>query len=200
MSSRHVEGAEAAEGLRTAVGFYARKTQRLRERQTELQAELEALQAELARASTARDQLGQALREIIGEEAIPDTPDHERGQAPTPSEVEAAADTPTPTGSKTASLRITRPRQSTGSAKPGHRNVELWREVLQVLATSGRPMRVKEIAAALGRPTKGKAGTSAVETVRSTCKRQVKHGRAVEGPAGVFEIARGQEAVLKGGA
>lgn len=196
MGSGHVEGAEAAEGLRTAVGFYTTKAERLGARLAELKAKLEELQAELAKASTARDQLEEALREITGERA---SPEGEPGQVADSSEVAPAGDRTALKGG-TGSSRRTSPRQDVASAGSVEKNVELWREVLQVLATSGRPMRVKEIAAALGRPTKGKTGTSAVETVRSTCKRQVKHGRAVEGPAGVFEIARGQEAVWEGAA
>ncbi|SCK09482.1 hypothetical protein [Streptomyces sp. WMMB 322] len=197
MVSGRVDEAEAAEGLHTAVRFYTRKAERLRKRQAELQAQLEELQAELTKASTARDQLDEALREIVGKPTSLSSTVREQ-EAPAPAAETAATETRTTAQTKRAApSRHPGPRQP-AAVKPEDKPVELWREVLQVLATSGRPMRAKEIAAALGRPTKGKAGTSAVETVRATCKRQVKHGRAVEEPAGVFEIARGDEAVLKG--
>lgn len=82
----------------------------------------------------------------------------------------------------------------------------------QLLATSGKPMHVKDVTAALGRPTDGKEGTAAIETIRATCKRLVGHGRVTEVKTAVFAIARttqahpmdeaapGGEAGLKGAA
>ncbi|MEV7979827.1 hypothetical protein [Streptomyces sp. NPDC086519] len=72
----------------------------------------------------------------------------------------------------------------------GARSGEVMRAIEQLLATSGEPMHVKVLTAAPRRPTEGKAGTAAVETIRATRKRLVGHGRIAEVKTAVFAMAR----------
>ncbi|MFD3352645.1 hypothetical protein [Streptomyces fradiae] len=67
---------------------------------------------------------------------------------------------------------------------------QLMQAVEQILVGAGRPMKVKDITEALGRPTKGDEGRAPIETTRATCKRLVKNGRAVEKPVGTFATRR----------
>lgn len=64
------------------------------------------------------------------------------------------------------------------------------RAVERVLVGAGRPMKVRDITEALGRPTKGDEGRGPIETTRATCKRLVKNGRAIEHPIGTFTARR----------
>lgn len=81
------------------------------------------------------------------------------------------------------------PTTAARSALPGPGRVE-WavgmERIVAVLATSGRVMRTREIAAAIGEdaslPTR-------VETTRSRLKRLVKQGKVVERKPGYFRIA-----------
>ncbi|KOU52180.1 hypothetical protein ADK55_16975 [Streptomyces sp. WM4235] len=72
--------------------------------------------------------------------------------------------------------------------------------VERILLTAGRPMPVRDITEALGRPTQGKEGRGPLATVRATCKRLVKNGRAVEQPVGMFAIARAETSPPEGAA
>lgn len=172
--------AEAVDGLRTAVDFYEAKAARLQQRRAELEKELAELDAELSKASATRDHLVTALSEITtaedasfaGSDDQTDPSDDAGSQDPVIEEGRAAA-----------------PEEPRPQPSAGKRNRQLGQQVLQVLATAGRPLHVKEIAEAVGKPVSGKAGTSAVETVRKTCKRHVDHGRAIEPDPGVFVIA-----------
>jgi hypothetical protein len=71
----------------------------------------------------------------------------------------------------------------------GPRRVE-WAEGLEliasVLATDGRPMRVRQIAAAIGEDV---TAASRIETTRGRCKKLVKDGTVVELAPGIFQIA-----------
>ena len=57
---------------------------------------------------------------------------------------------------------------------------------MSVLATSGRVMRVREIAAAIGEDVKQ---ATRVETTRSRLKRLAKEGKVIEPEPGLFRIA-----------
>ncbi|MBP2056812.1 hypothetical protein J2Z21_009831 [Streptomyces griseochromogenes] len=182
--------AVAVEGLRTAVDFYADKAARLRQQRVDLEKELAQVDADLASASASHDHLAAALEEITaGAEAGPEAP----GDRPGDEDAEAqgpASDENGATGSADS------PQQ--GATTP--RNLQLGQQVLQVLATAGRPLRVKEITEAIGRPVSGKQGAAAIETTRKTCKRHVSQGRAVEPEPGVFAIASAGSGHVKGAA
>jgi hypothetical protein len=67
----------------------------------------------------------------------------------------------------------------------GLKSGQLAQAVLRVLATSGRPMRAREITEALGRPTDRKK----METTRVTAKRLAAQGKLVEVESGLFRMA-----------
>lgn len=212
------EETAAAPGVRTAVDFYTRKADGLQQRQRELEAELALVQTELAKARTTRDQLADALDEILAqapsaaEEQGTQAETAPTGHTPPSDEPPAAASTAetadSPQGPRRGPSRTARPRKQASAAKSG----EVMLAIEQLLATSGKPMHVKDVTAALGRPTDGKEGTAAIETIRATCKRLVGHGRVTEVKTAVFAIARttqahptdeaapGGEAGLKGAA
>ncbi|MDK1348089.1 hypothetical protein QNO09_33375 [Streptomyces sp. 378] len=183
----------AASGLRAAVDFYVRKAELLQRRQRDLEEELVAVQAELNKACTTRDQLATDLDEIltqqpgVDEEQDADPEAAGESDAPTSDEPPAAAAAPRP-GTKRGTVKASQPGKKT-SAKSG----EVMRAIEQVLATSGKPMHVRDLTAALSRPTEGKAGTAAVETIRATCKRLAGHGRISEVKTAVFAITRASE-------
>jgi hypothetical protein len=81
------------------------------------------------------------------------------------------------------------PAAPTTPAPPGPQRVE-WavgmERILAVLATSGRGMRTREIAAAIGEDA---SLATRVETTRSRLKRLVKQGKVVERKPGYFRIA-----------
>lgn len=197
MDFADTDDAAAASGVRAAVNFYARKADRLQERQRELAAELAAVQDDLLKAQTTRDQLAGALDEILAqapsaaeehetasETAGSDTPpSHDDSPAP------AAETAASPQGRRQAGTKNARPKQRAG-AKSG----EVMQAIEQLLATSGKQMHVRDLTAALGRPTEGKSGTAAVETIRATCKRLAGHGRIAEVKTAVFAIVRTPEA------
>ncbi|KAB7835568.1 hypothetical protein [Streptomyces mobaraensis] len=73
----------------------------------------------------------------------------------------------------------------------GHRKLssgELMEWVERIIGGVGRPITVREITEALGRPTRGKAGRGPLATVRVTCKRMAQNGRVIEQPVGYFAI------------
>ncbi|MFD7552584.1 MULTISPECIES: hypothetical protein [unclassified Streptomyces] len=179
----------AVEGLRTAVGFYSDKAARLRQQRAELEKELAAVESELAKAVASRDHLASALDEITVDTQTAD-PRADQPEAEGVSAARSAEDERSETGAA--------PDQERAAAAP--RNRQLGRQVLQVLATAGRPLRAKEITEAIGRPISGKVGAAAIETTRKTCKRHVRHGRAVEPEPGVFKIAAARSGNAKGAA
>ncbi|MFD7539890.1 hypothetical protein [Streptomyces sp. NPDC059819] len=179
--------AAAVEGLRTAVDFYADKAARLRRQRVDLVKELAQVDADLASASASHGHLAAALEEITaGAEAGPEAP----GDRPDAEEAEARGPA---SGGNGAAGSADSPQQ--GATTP--RNLQLGQ---QVLTTAGRPLRVKEITEAIGRPVSGKPGTAAIETTRKTCKRHVTQGRAVEPEPGVFAIASAGTGHAKGAA
>ncbi|MFD5477583.1 hypothetical protein [Streptomyces hawaiiensis] len=195
------------------MDFYIRKADRLQQRWRELEAELTAVQAELAKACTARDQLAEPLDEILAQ--APGIAEEQEAESPAGSNSDESSKEEPPASARAgerASFRqepgrgkakTARPKQQASGAKSG----EVMRAIEQLLATSGKPMHVKDLTAALGRPTEGRAGTAA-ETIRATCKRLAGHGRIAEVKTAVFAIARasgagaadesGDEAGLKG--
>ncbi|MFF7685229.1 hypothetical protein ACFZB6_03645 [Streptomyces syringium] len=188
MGSTQADEAVVAPGLRTAADFYAGKVDSLQQRHVELEAELAQVQAELARARSRHHFLSEALEELLAK-GDAETGGHDTAPpegAPGPDE-EVPAPEP----------RVSKPRARKPRPRPGG---QLMQSILQVLVTAGRPLRVKDITEALGRPTSGREGRVSLETTRSTCKRLVKNGQAAEGPVGVFTIARAEEPPVEGDA
>ncbi|MFJ5233166.1 hypothetical protein ACIQBJ_25135 [Kitasatospora sp. NPDC088391] len=179
MESVAADGAAAAPGLRIAVDFYSAKAEQLRSQQADLEAKLAAVAAELSKACDTRDQLTEVLveltRDVTGTPAAPEADQVLGEHDAAVSSAQAVPAPPTPEDGR-----------APGRAKSG----EVMQAILQILVTSGRPMRVRDITGALGRPTNGPEGRAPMETTRSMCKRLVKNGKAVEGPAGVFAIAQ----------
>ncbi|MCX5211153.1 hypothetical protein OG689_41955 [Kitasatospora sp. NBC_00240] len=194
MGSVGADEAAAAPGLRTAVDFYTAKSERLRRRQADLEAELASLRVELVKADSARDQLAEALAEIAGRDAgsAQDREPSATGSAKAAQDDEAGpADRPgRQAGTDQVAARRKSPVPGDGQAASAVKSGEVMQAILQILATSGRPLGVRDITEALGRPVSGAEGRVVKETTRSTCKRLVKTGRVVEGPVGVFAIAR----------
>lgn len=176
------EGEEAAApGLRVAIEFYGEKAERLSRRAKELEGELNSVREEISQTFVTRDQLSRALAEIgAGTAPQPDktAPEEEPPEAAPPDS--AAKASPARGGS------------SADSGKRRSASGELMRAIEQVLTTAGVPLHLKELTAALGRPTEGKPGTAALESVRSTCKRLVETGRLVQPETAVFAIAPGR--------
>lgn len=79
---------------------------------------------------------------------------------------------------------------SSGSAGPLEWE-EGRRRMLSLLATAGRAMRAREIAAAIGEDVSTPAR---VETTRGRLKRLAGEGHVIEGPVGWFAIAAGSAA------
>ncbi|MFJ2111349.1 MULTISPECIES: hypothetical protein [unclassified Streptomyces] len=200
-----MDEAAAAPGLRTAVDFYTRKADRLRQRQRDLEDELASVQTELDKTCTTCDQLAGALDEILSQTSdtgqeqdtgageAAESPAGEDGGPSAPAAAESESADGTAGGRQ--ERRPGRPRASAAKktvskAKSG----SVMQAIEQLLVTSGEPMHVTKITEALGRPTDGKAGTAAVETIRATCKRLVGHGRVAEVKTAVFAIARAAEA------
>ncbi|WP_338897767.1 hypothetical protein WBG99_21015 [Streptomyces sp. TG1A-60] len=185
------------------MDFYTRKADRLERRRCDLEDELASVQAELDKACTTRDQLAGALDEILSQTSGPgpeqdpgageaaESPAGGDGDPSAPAEAESESGSADGTAGGRQERGPGRPRASAGKktaskAKSG----EVMQAIEQLLATSGEPMHVTKITKALGRPTDGKAGTAAVETIRATCKRLVGHGRVAEVKTAVFAIAR----------
>lgn len=201
-----MDEAAAAPGLRTAVDFYTRKADQLRQRRRDLEVEMASVQAELDKTCTTCDQLAGALDEILaqtsqtsgsgqeqdpGEGETAESPAGEDCDPSVPAPAAAESESADGTAGGRQERRPGKPRASAAKktaskAKSG----EVMQAIEQLLATSGEPIHVTKITEALGRPTDGKAGTAAVETIRATCKRLVGHGRVAEVETAVFEIAR----------
>ncbi|MFF4158373.1 hypothetical protein [Streptomyces sp. NPDC001678] len=171
-----------------------------------LQDKLASVQAGLTKAQDARDQLADALEELLA-----DVPSPTRRAAQAPEEPDSSPGRETGLASRLAESGRSGTTTSggrRGSSREGAKQKRtqtsgLMRAIVQVLVTAGRPMKPKEIAEALGRPTKGKEGDSARETIRGSCKRLVTAGQLVRVSAGEFVIrqaAHSQEPLAEGGA
>ncbi|MEN3586668.1 hypothetical protein AAH978_21315 [Streptomyces sp. ZYX-F-203] len=177
---------DAAPGLRTAVGIYSGKTDRTLARISELEAELADLRVEAAKYASTRDQLSEALAELLAGRSAPSEDDQsprQEADAENEDDDASAGDEPEPSEPS----EETRAGQSRPSRSPSG---QLMQAVEQILVGAGRPMKVKDITEALGRPAKGDEGRAPIETTRATCKRLVKNGRAVEHPIGTFAARR----------
>ncbi|MFD5086434.1 hypothetical protein ACFWOG_27830 [Kitasatospora sp. NPDC058406] len=174
------------------MGFYTAKAEELQLRQAALEDEFAALRAELARVSGTRDQLAVVLAELTV-----DLP-QENPAEPGPTAAAGTGPGVAEESSPVPPSEPAPPRRSTG--RRGAQSGEVMQAVLRVLVTAGRPMRVREITEAIGRPASGKEGRAPQETVRSMCKRLALQGKAVEGPVGVFAIARAEEPQAEGAA
>lgn len=175
---------DPAPGLRTAVGYYSNKADQVLARISKLEAELALLRVEAAKYGSTRDQLSDALTELLGGSSAP-SEDDQSPQAD--GDVEGYGDA-------SAGDEPEQHKPSAGAhAKQGvpskPASGQLMQAIEQILVGTGRPMKAKDITEALGRPTKGDEGRAPIETTRATCKRLVKNGRAVEHPIGTF-IAR----------
>ncbi|MFB7512900.1 hypothetical protein [Streptomyces sp. NPDC056144] len=191
MGFADAEETVAAPGLRTAVEFYAGKVELALARINGLEGELAALRTDAERFTTARDQLSAALTEILAD-GPPSTGKVDGAPQATSAEP-PSEDGPPP---RKPAARRRRP----GSRPKRSPSGELMETVERVLLTAGRPMPVRDITEALGRPTQGKEGRGPLATVRATCKRLVKNGRAVEQPVGMFAIARAETSLPEGAA
>ncbi|MDQ0934816.1 hypothetical protein [Streptomyces turgidiscabies] len=202
-----MDEAAAAPGLRTAVDFYTRKADRLRQRRRDLEVEMASVQAELDKTRTTCDQLAGALDEILSQTSGPgqeqdagsgeaaESPADEDGDPSAPAAAEPESKSADGTAGGRQERAPGRPRASAAKkTAPKAKSGSVMQAIEQLLATSGEPMHVTKITEALGRPTDGKAGTAAVETIRATCKRLVGHGRVAEVKTAVFAIARLTEA------
>ncbi|MFE4976136.1 hypothetical protein ACFRAR_29045 [Kitasatospora sp. NPDC056651] len=192
MGAVGADEAVAAPGLRIAVDFYAAKAEELQLRQAALEDELATLRSELARVSGTRDQLADVLAELLVGQSQEDPAE------PGPTAAEESGPGVAEEPSSVPPSEPAPPRRSAG--RRGAQSGEVMQAVLMVLVTAGRPMRVREITEAIGRPASGKEGRAPQETTRSTCKRLVQQGKAVEGPVGVFAIARSGEPSAEGAA
>ncbi|MFJ4715034.1 hypothetical protein [Streptomyces sp. NPDC088785] len=177
---------DAAPGLRTAVGIYSGKTDRTLARISELEAELADLRVEAAKYASTRDQLSEALSELLAGRSAPSEGDQNPQQ-------DADAEDEDGDASAGDESEPSEPSEETRAGQGGPSRSpsgQLMQAVEQILVGAGRPMKVKDITEALGRPTKGDEGRAPIETTRATCKRLVKNGRAVEKPVGTFAARR----------
>lgn len=177
---------DAAPGLRTAVGIYSGKTDRTLARISELEAELADLRVEAAKYASTRDQLSEALSELLADRSAPSEEDQNPQQ-------DADAEDEDGDASAGDESEPSEPSEKTraGQGKPSRSpSGQLMQAIEQILVGAGRPMNVKDITEALGRPIKGDEGRSSNETTRRACKRLVKNGRAVENPIGAFAARR----------
>ncbi|MGV9317941.1 hypothetical protein [Streptomyces sp. NPDC003660] len=180
---------DAAPGLRTAVGVYSGKTERTLARISELEAELSGLRVEAAKYASTRDQLRAALAELLAGHSVPSADDQSPQQ-------KADAEDEDGDASASGDSEPSEPSEGTRGEQWGpsrSASGQLMQAVEQILVGAGRPMKVKDITEALGRPTKGDEGRGPIETTRATCKRLAKNGRAVEQPIGTFSARRVRE-------
>jgi hypothetical protein len=172
--------------------------QRLDEEEAIVRGELDALREKvaageerLARLSitreTARQLLGEEEERVLPAAVLP---------AASASQAEVPAAEFITLEAKLAALQSTlaapaAPAAPAGAAAalPGPQRVE-WavgmERIVAVLATSGRSMRTRQIAAAIGEDV---SQVTRVETTRSRLKRLVKQGKVVERKPGYFRIA-----------
>ncbi|WP_256106053.1 hypothetical protein [Streptomyces sp. ODS05-4] len=177
---------DAAPGLRTAVGIFSGKTDRTLARISKLEAELADLRVEAAKYASTRDQLSEALAECLADHSAP-SEDDQSPQEEADAEGEDGDASAGDNSEPSEPSEETRAGQSGPSRSPSG---QLMQAVEQILVGAGRPVKVKDITEALGRPVKGSEGRAPIETTRRTCKRLVKNGRAVEHPIGTFAARR----------
>ncbi|MGW0973861.1 hypothetical protein [Streptomyces griseus] len=119
----------------------------------------------------------QTLRSLPEDEATDETPD------PPASAVGGSAARQDSRDSTRPPLTI-RPGTLFEPGKPTNLE-EGRRRILVVLATAGRALRARDVAAAIGEDV---STPSRVETTRARLKRLVRSGQVVEGPIGSFAI------------
>ncbi len=152
---------------------------------TALHEELDAVRKRIDVAHERRRRLA-ITRETL--ESLPED-DAEQPPAPTASTAEesaaqesgAGANEPDPTGE---------PELRFGSPGPTDWD-EGRRRILCLLATAGKPMKAKEIAAAIGEDV---STPGRVETTRARLKKLVEEGHVVEDPVASFAIASADSA------
>ncbi|MGW0667804.1 hypothetical protein [Streptomyces sp. NPDC002746] len=176
------------------MGIYSGKTDRTLARISELEAELADLRVEAAKYASTRDQLSEALAELLAGRSAP-SEDGQSSQQEADAEDEDGDASADDESEPSKPPEETRARQTGPSRSPSG---QLMQAVEQILVGAGRPMKVKDITEALGRPTKGDEGRAPIETTRRTCKRLVKNDRAMEHPIGTFAARRVTESRGRG--
>lgn len=124
----------AASGVRAAVDFYSRKGDRLKQRQRELEAELTAFQAELLKTRAARDQLADALDEMLAQvPGAAEEPESEPETAVTsdaPSSAEpASAESTAKTAEDRQGPKPGKPKSARTGEKPSAKSGEVMRAI-----------------------------------------------------------------------
>ncbi|MET9146485.1 hypothetical protein [Streptomyces sp. NPDC004042] len=186
MNFTRADEQDAAPGLRTAVRIFSERMERTLARIAELEAELADLRITAARYASTRDQLSEALSECFAGRSAPpkDAQSHNE---------KADAEKKSGDASCDEGAGSSKPPEGTRAGQGGPSRSpfgQLMQAVEQILVGAGRPMKVRDITEALGRPTKGEEGRGPIETTRATCKRLVRNGRAVEHPIGTFSARR----------
>lgn len=164
LDSTTAEDALAAHGLRITIEVYSRKLERAVASIALLVAELAVLEAAMERGAPSST-------------CQADEPVEDASAGPCPGSVSLR---------RNPAARTRRRGDRPGRLPRG----ELMAKVEQVLVGVGRPLTVKDITEALGRPARGKEGRGPLATVRVACKRLVSKGCVVEGPVGWFAVAR----------
>lgn len=141
---------DAAPGLRTAVGIYSGKTDRTLERISELEAELAELRVEAAKYASTRDQLSEALAELLAGRSAPSEDDQNLRQEADAEDEDSDA-SPSDESEPSEPSEETRAGQSGPSRSPSG---QLMQAVEQILVSAGRPMKARDITEALGRPSR----------------------------------------------
>jgi hypothetical protein len=154
--------------------------QRLDEEEAIVRGELDALREKIAAAEERLARLSitrETARALLGEDERPEDAETAAETGRTVSQVAGAESwfTPRPPGPVSEPLAPGRVEWAVGVER-----------IVSVLATSGRVMRVREIAAAIGEDIKQ---PTRIETTRSRLKRLAKEGKVVEPEPGLFRIA-----------
>ncbi len=154
--------------------FYHVRVERLSGRLERLRAELASVEVEFERVRATRDQVRADRDRSIVAGPVP---------APTPGGEDAFGDD-VPAGAGLAS-------PGEASQAPSPRPVRqprgpLAESAVRLLAAVGRPMRVRELNEALGRPEI----RTQQETLRTTCNRLVREGVLTRVKTGLYTVAR----------
>ncbi|MET7300368.1 hypothetical protein [Embleya sp. NPDC005575] len=163
--------------LREFMDFHAARVADMRTSRDRLLAEVAALDERLVQAEASLRHLNDMLAEFKAGSRTPDPPE--------PDHHPTTCDDEEPRGPGPASRGVPAERRNGRPTGTGLKSGQLAQAVLRVLATSGRPMRAREITEALGRPTHRKK----VETTRVTAKRLATQGKLVEVEPGLFRMA-----------
>ncbi|MGP3967407.1 hypothetical protein [Streptomyces sp. 6N223] len=157
-------------GLREAMALY-------RQRLADLDAEYEQVSKVLAGLDAERSDL-RALNESLKQALarLPATAGESEGADETGTVEASDIGRATPAAMQPTPGRIDGAKMRSG---------ELAEAITQVMATSGRPMRSREITEVLGR----EVTRSTVETTRVTAKRLVEQGYLIESEPGLFQAA-----------